>query len=89
MFSTTPSLIEMSIVTVVEMLPMFPSERVSVMRIGDCGASVTSGGKTDRMSWISSKGGRKEDQWWLSSQGRSSILSISMIDSSEGKIWEM
>ena len=44
MFSTTPSLIEMSIETVVEMLPMFPSERVSVVRIGNCGASVTLGG---------------------------------------------
>ena len=38
----------MSIVIVVELLPMFPSEKVSWVRIGDCEALVASGGE-DRL----------------------------------------
>jgi hypothetical protein len=45
MFFKTPSLIEILITIVVEMLPIFPSERVSCVRMGDYGALVTLGGR--------------------------------------------
>jgi hypothetical protein len=51
------------------------------------GSLTISIGNIDETSFSnSSRLGRKDERWWLSSHGDSSILSISIMDSSNGKI---
>jgi hypothetical protein len=45
MFSAMPSLIKISITIIEDILPILPLERVSCVRMGDCGELVTSGRK--------------------------------------------
>jgi hypothetical protein len=58
--------------------------------MGDWGESMISLGNIKETYFsISSKLGRKDERWWLSSHGASYILSISIIDSLDGKICRM
>jgi hypothetical protein len=90
MFSMKPYFSDMSTLIVCDMFPKFPLEIISRVSIRDWGLLIISIGKIYEIYFsISSKLGRKDERWWLSYHGDSSILCISIMDSSDGKILRM